>query len=97
MVPDSTTASSDAPGLTGSRARMWTAVAGILALFVLLYSLLVVQQVLLGVLGATLLLGLVLFARVVGGFARAYRRRTEALEAIADSLDGSDRTGPGED
>jgi len=53
---------------------------------VLLYSLLVVQQVLVGLLAVTMVLVVYYGVRFLRWFAATYRRRTDALESIASSL-----------
>lgn len=91
MVPDSNEPSTS-DGIGGDSRVL--VVAAVAALLVLLYSLLVVQEFLLGVLVVVLVAGLGLGVEAVRRFARAYRRRTEALEDIADAmatLAGSDR------
>lgn len=66
---------------------------------VLLYSLLIVQQPLVGVLAVTMVLVVYYGVRFLRWFLRTYRRRTDALESIASSLatmadhDGDDSTG----
>jgi xanthosine utilization system XapX-like protein len=58
---------------------------------VVLYSLLVVQQPLLGALVATWVIGIYVVWRFVRWFTDAYERRTAAIERVADSLDDADR------
>jgi Flp pilus assembly protein TadB len=53
---------------------------------VLLYSLLIVQQILVGLLAVTMVLVVYYGVRFLRWFATTYRRRTDALESIASSL-----------
>ncbi|WP_424019543.1 hypothetical protein ACOZ4N_08745 [Halorientalis pallida] len=66
------------------------------ATLVVLYSLLVVQQPLLGGLVASWVIGLYVVWRFVRWFTSAYERRTAAMESMADSMDrmADGRTGP---
>ncbi|SEN90570.1 hypothetical protein SAMN05216388_100616 [Halorientalis persicus] len=67
------------------------------AMLAVLYSLLIVQQPLLGALVASWIIGLYVVWRFVKWFAFAYRRRTAAVESMADSLETlaeQDEAGP---
>lgn len=56
------------------------------AMLVVMYSLLVVQQPLLGVVVAGWVIGIYVVWRFVRWFTLSYERRTAAMESIADSM-----------
>ncbi|SDF84514.1 hypothetical protein [Halorientalis regularis] len=96
MCPE--TSSSSGGGATRSPLASNAAFGAILALAMLavLYSLLIVQQPLLGALVASWVIGLYVVWRFVRWFTYAYERRTAAMESMADSMDrmADDGTGP---